>query len=77
MNQWHPCKRRIFIKRLRKLGFVGPYSGTRHQFMVYENHRLTIPSNSEYSIPQLRMMIREIEAIINQTISPDEWNNLA
>jgi len=77
MNQWQPCKHRIFIKRLRKLGFKGPYSGTRHQFMVYKNHRLTIPSISEYSIPQLRMMIREIEAIISQTIAPDEWNNLA
>ena len=77
MNQWQPCKRRIFIKRLQKLGFEGPYSGTRHQFMVYKNHRLSIPSNSEYSIPQLRMMIRETEAIINQTIAPKKWNNLA
>jgi hypothetical protein len=76
MNQWLPCKRRIFIKKLRALGFEGPYSGTRHQFMIYENHRLSIPSNSEYSVPQLRMIISEIEAIINQTISPDEWNNL-
>ena len=76
MNQWQPCKRRIFIKRLRKSGFEGPYSGTRHQFMVYENHRLSIPSNSEYSVPQLRMIINEVEAIINQIISPDELNNL-
>ncbi len=45
--------------------------------MVYENHRLSIQSISEYSIPQLRMMIKEIEAIINKTIAPDEWNNLA
>lgn len=76
MTQWKPCKRRIFIKRLRKLGFEGPYSGTRHHFMVYENHRLSVPSNSEYSVPQLRMMISEIEAIINRTISPKEWNDL-
>ena len=77
MNQWQPCKRRIFIKRLQKLGFEGPYSGTRHQFMVHEHHRLSIPSNSEYSIPQLRMMISEIELIINQSIAPNKWNNLA
>ncbi len=76
MTQWKPCKRRIFTKRLRKLGFEGPYSGTRHHFMVYENHRLSVPSNSEYSVPQLRMMISEIEAIINRTISPKEWNDL-
>ena len=77
MNQWLPCKRRVFIKRLRKLGFDGPYSGTRHQFVVHKNHRLSIPSNSEYSIPQLRMMIRETETIINQPISPEKRNNLA
>ena len=42
MNQWQPCKRRTFIKRLKKLGFDEPYSGTRHQFMIYENHRYSI-----------------------------------
>ncbi len=47
MNQWYPCKRRDFIRRLRKLNFDGPYSGTRHQFMIYEQQRLTIPTNSE------------------------------
>ena len=34
MSQWTPCKRRDFIRRLRKIGFEGPYSGTRHQFMI-------------------------------------------
>ncbi len=32
MSQWRRCKRQDFIRRLRKLGFKGPYSGTRHQF---------------------------------------------
>ena len=77
MSQWQPCKRRLFIKRLVKLGFDGPYSGTRHQFMIFENHRLSIPSNSEYSVPQLKMMISEVESIIDRPISTDEWNNLA
>ncbi|ARI81694.1 hypothetical protein [Microcystis aeruginosa] len=44
--------------------------------MVYQQHRLTIPSNSEYSIPQLRMMIREVETIIARQINIDEWNEL-
>ncbi|HID56697.1 TPA: type II toxin-antitoxin system HicA family toxin [Candidatus Poribacteria bacterium] len=61
---------------MRKLGFEGPFSGTRHQFMVYEQHRLAIPSNVEYSVPQLRMMIREVEEIIGRGISPGEWNQL-
>jgi len=76
MSQWHPCKRRLFIERLRKLGFEGPYSGTRHKFMVYKNHRLSIPSNPEYSIPQLKMMINEVESIIDRNITSDEWYNL-
>jgi predicted RNA binding protein YcfA (HicA-like mRNA interferase family) len=71
-----PCRRRDFIKKLRKLGFEKPKSGTRHQFMIYQKCRLTIPSNSEYSAPQLRMMIREVETIIARQISIDEWNEL-
>lgn len=51
---WKPCKRNDFIKKLRALGFEGAYSGAKHQFMVFKQFRLTIPSNSEYSIPQLR-----------------------
>jgi len=76
MSQWTPCKRRDFIRRLRKLGFDGPYSDTRHQFMIYRQHRLAIPSNAEYSVSQLRMMIREAEEIIGSEITVDEWNKL-
>ena len=77
MNRWTPCKRRDFIRRLRKLGFDGPYSGTRHQFMTYQNHRLSIPFNSEYSVPQLRFMIREIEAILEREITMSDWYALS
>jgi hypothetical protein len=76
MSQWHPSKRRDFIKKLRQLNFEGPYSGTRHQFMILNNQRLTIPSNIEYSVPQLRMMINEVKEIIGRDISADEWNSL-
>ena len=76
MSQWMPCKRRDFIRRLRRLGFDGPYSGTRHHFMVYKHHRLTIPSNVEYSVSQLRIMIREVEEIMGREITADEWNEL-
>ena len=76
MSRWNPCKRSSFIKRLRKIGFEGVYSGTKHQFMVYQNQRLTIPSNTEYSVPQLRMMLREVEEISEREIGIDEWNDL-
>ncbi len=76
MSQWKPCKRREFIRNLRKLGFEGPYSGTRHQFIVFEKHRLAIPSNAEYSLPQLRMMIKEVEEILNHKINVNDWYKL-
>ena len=76
MTQWAPCKRRDFIKRLKNLGFDGPYSGTRHQFMIYTQHRLAIPSNKEYSIPQLKMMLNEVNKIIGRNVSADEWSTL-
>lgn len=76
MSPWKPCKRRDFIRRLRKLGFDGPYSGARHQFMIHGQNRMAIPSNAEYSVPQLRMMIREVEGILNSGITVNEWNKL-
>lgn len=76
MAAWRPLKRRDFIRKLRALGFEGPYSGTRHQFMVWGQHRQTIPTNSEYSVPQIRMLIRQVESILGRPISLDEWNSL-
>lgn len=76
MSPWKPCKRRDFIRRLRKLGFDGPYSGTHHQFMIHGQNHIAIPSNAEYSVPQLRTMIREVEGILDCDIAVNEWNKL-
>ena len=77
MSRWNPCKRGDFVRRLRQLGFEGLYSGAKHQFMIHGQYRLTVPSNSEYSVPQLRMMLREVEAIIGRPVTVDEWNKLS
>jgi predicted RNA binding protein YcfA (HicA-like mRNA interferase family) len=77
MSRWNPCKRGEFVRRVRRLGFEGVYSGAKHQFMVYQQHRLTIPSNAEYSVPQLRLMLREVEAITGRQITADEWEQLS
>ncbi len=42
MNRWNPCRRNIFMRRLRSLGFEGPFSGSKHQFMTFANYRQTI-----------------------------------
>lgn len=77
MSRLNPCKRNNFIRRLRAPEFTGLYSGAKHQFMIYEQHRLTIPSNAEYSVPQLKMMLREVETIIRRSMTVDEWSELS
>ena len=76
MSRWRPIKRREFIRKLQELGFAGPYSGTRHQFMVFGQHRQTIPTNLEYSVPQIRMLLRQIESIISRPVPQKEWDSL-
>jgi len=76
VSRWIPCKRQEFVRRLRQLGFDGPFSATRHQFMVVGQKRLAIPSNSEYSVPQLRVMVREVESMLGREIGLEEWNAL-
>ena len=76
MSRWTLCERSDFIRKLRRLGFDGPFTGTRHQFMVLSQKRLAVPSNSEYSVPQLRMLVREIEILLGREVSMEEWTNL-
>jgi hypothetical protein len=76
MAGWHPIKRREFIRRLRRLGFQGPFAGTRHEFLVLGQQRQTIPSNAEFSAPQLKMLLRQVEIILGRKISSDDWDDL-
>jgi hypothetical protein len=41
--------------------------------MVLSQKRLAIPSNSEYSVPQLRLMVREVENLLGREVSAEEW----
>lgn len=63
MSRWNPCKRNEFIRRLRKLGFDGLYSGSKHQFMIY-------------SVPQLKLMLREVGEIVGRPVTNEEWKEL-
>ncbi len=75
MGKWNPCKRKDFIKKLKKLGFDPPEPGGRHFYMRYGTYTLTI-SNKEYSIPQVKMLLNEIEHCIKKRISLEEWEKL-
>ena len=44
MPPFGPVKRRDLIAALRKLGFTGPCSGGKHEFMLKEKLVLTIPN---------------------------------
>jgi predicted RNA binding protein YcfA (HicA-like mRNA interferase family) len=44
MPPFGPIKRRDFIAALRRLGFTGPFSGGKHEFMTREDLVLTLPN---------------------------------
>jgi hypothetical protein len=76
MAKWAPCKRRVFIRKLAGLGFSPPEPGGRHFYMRYGTHTLAIPGNAEYSVPQLKALLREVEHIIGRKIPLQEWQSL-
>ena len=48
------------------------YYGRPSKFTRYGAYTLTLPSNEEYSISQLKMLLREIEDGIDRKLSLDE-----
>ncbi len=76
MGKWTPCKRRDFIRKLKKLGFESPEPGGSHCYMRFGSFTFTLPNNTEYSVPQVKMLNREIELGIKKKISLEEWQDL-
>ena len=50
MPRLGPIKRKDLIRRLRWLGFDGPFSGARHQFMVNGDITIRIPNPHQSDI---------------------------
>jgi len=44
--------------------------------MIFRQRRQTVPSNPEFSVPQVKMLLRQIEALLERKIPPEEWNSL-
>jgi predicted RNA binding protein YcfA (HicA-like mRNA interferase family) len=64
-----PVTRRELIKRLRNLGWDGPVSGGKHQYMVKGAMKLPIP-NPHGGVLSVGM----VSEILKETgISRDEW----
>ncbi|KAB3547453.1 MAG: type II toxin-antitoxin system HicA family toxin [ANME-2 cluster archaeon] len=67
-----PIKRRDLIRYLKLLGFEGPYSGGKHQFMVKNNITLRLPNPHKGDIGRA-FLIR----ILNQAkIDRNTWESL-
>ena len=67
-----PIKRNDLIKYLKQLGFTGPWSGGKHQFMIKDQLRLTVPNPHQSDIG-----INLLNKILKQAgISKQEWENL-
>jgi hypothetical protein len=77
MAKWAPCKRRVFIKKLVRLGFSPPEPGGRHFYMRYGTHTLAIPNNTEYSVSQLKALLKEVAQITGKKISLQDWQGLS
>jgi predicted RNA binding protein YcfA (HicA-like mRNA interferase family) len=76
MARWVPCKRKDFIAKLRKLGFESPEPGGRHFYMRHGAFTLTLPSNTEYSVPQIKILLKEIEVGLKKKISLEDLQKL-
>lgn len=72
----HPLKRREFVRRLRALGFAGPFHGARHEFLSFGPKRQTIPPNPEFSVPQVSVLLRQVESVLGRKVGADEWAEL-
>lgn len=61
---WKEC-----VRRLRKLGFEGPYWGGKHPYMLKDDTVLTIPNihKKEISVDLLSRILRQAD------IDRDKW----
>jgi len=64
-----PIRRRELIRVLRTLGFDGPFSGGRHEFMLREQRTVVIPNPHRSDIGR-ELLLR----ILKQAgISKEDW----
>jgi len=66
-----PISRRNLVKKFRKLGFDGPYSGGRHQFMAKASLKIRVP-NPHKSGDITDSLLHEI--LRQAGISKEEWD---
>ncbi len=68
-----PVSRRELMRRLRELGFEGPYTGGRHEFMLRADCRSILPNphRGDIGVALLVRLLRQAE------ITPEAWLSLS
>lgn len=64
--------RRELIRKFRSLGYLGPFSGTKHQFMKKDEQKVRIPNphgSGDISIGLVKELLRQAG------ISDEDWDN--
>ncbi len=62
MSGLGPCSRKEFIRKLRALGYDGPFSGAKHQTMATKGRRPIIipnPHKGDISVGLLAKILRD------------------
>ena len=64
-----PLSRKELIRKFRALGYSGPFSGGKHQFMIEGSHKIRIPNPhiGDIDVGLLKEIFRQAG------ISPEEW----
>jgi predicted RNA binding protein YcfA (HicA-like mRNA interferase family) len=72
MPPFGPIRRKDLVRHLRQLGFEGPYSGGKHQYMVRGEITIRVPNphQADIGIDLLARVLRQ--AGINRNV----WENL-
>jgi predicted RNA binding protein YcfA (HicA-like mRNA interferase family) len=72
MPSFGPIRRKDLTRNLKRLGFEGPYSGGKHQFMVLGDITIRIPNPHQNDIGK-----ELLGRILRQAgITKDDWEKL-
>lgn len=64
-----PCSRTELVRKLKRLGFDGPFAGGKHEYMKRGSYRLTIPNLHGKQIDSVLVL----EILKQADISRKEW----
>jgi len=64
--------RKDLIRKFRALGYSGPFSGGKHQFMIKESQKIRIPNPHVGDISA--SLVKEI--LCQAGISSQEWDSM-